>query len=319
MEKISIIVPIYNTESYLPECLDSILSQTYQNFEAILVDDGSTDSSKEIAKKYAEQDSRFIFLTQKNQGLFSARNTGIAKASGDWILFLDSDDLLSASCLKKLLNNVITSHGKIAVSGYKPFIGRNKPKVSSKKEYNISILNQKEATQIALYQKEIPDYSAWNKLYSANIWKKNSFKPYKFAEDLATIPEILLKSERIVVTEEPLYFYRKRKGSLLNSSYDMDKAKILEIAESVHEYIKNNEPSIIRAAENTLFSAACSVLWKTQNTSEFSEIRNRAYGYIKKYRFKILFDTRTRLRNKYASILSLFGKWFLIFAMRRFG
>lgn len=319
MAQISVIVPIYNTAIYLKECLDSLLAQTFHNFEAILVDDGSTDNSFEIANEYVQKDSRFKIFQQENQGVFSARNTGLKHAVGKWITFLDSDDCFSPYFLEKTLKLAEATLSKIAISAHSTFSENLKPTSPKHQKFHSYILNGKEALQNALYQKNMPDYSAWNKLYSAEIWQNTSFKPYKFAEDLATIPEIFLKCNRVAVTTEPLYFYRKRKDSLLSSSYNEDKALLLKIAEDLYKIVSKSEPKLIPAAQNTVLSAAFSILWKTPNTLPYQNTRKQAYSYIKQLRWKAILDTRTRFRNKVASFISIFGKRILIFCMRRFG
>ena len=100
---ISVIVPVYNVEKYLEECLDSIQDQTYSDIEVILVNDGSTDSSKEICKKYCKQDSRFLLINQENQGLSAARNKGVEISTGEYIVFVDSDDIIKTNYLEKLM------------------------------------------------------------------------------------------------------------------------------------------------------------------------------------------------------------------------
>ena len=101
--KVSIIIPIYNTAERLPGCLDSVLGQTHQNLEIILVDDGSTDDSPAIIQTYAQKDSRIKVITQKNQGQSAARNRGLKQATGDFISFLDSDDAIKSNFIQKLL------------------------------------------------------------------------------------------------------------------------------------------------------------------------------------------------------------------------
>lgn len=318
MDKISIIVPIYNTEKYLSECLDSVLSQTHKNFEAILIDDGSTDKSLSIAELYAKNDSRFKIIHQENQGLFAARNSGLKEVTGDWITFLDSDDILAPVFLEILLEYAKSNHSEIAISFHQPFFDSNSLKKIKTNKNRPCLTNGKEALKNALYQKKIPDYSAWNKLYSAKLWKDKVFKPRKFAEDLATIPEILFEAKQIVITKTPLYFYRKRRDSLLATPYNQDKAELLEIAEEVLQKF-SQDIDLKPAAESTLLSASFSILWKVPETEEFFKIREKAFHYVKKLRTKVLLNPQTRFRNKVACVISYFGKNVLLYALRRFG
>lgn len=115
---ISIIVPIYNVENYLQECLESILKQTYKNFEVLLVDDGSTDNSANICKLYVEKDKRFKYFFKENGGLSSARNFGISNSKGEFLSFVDSDDIISNDFLETLYNNMINNEVKLSIVGY---------------------------------------------------------------------------------------------------------------------------------------------------------------------------------------------------------
>ena len=123
---ISIIIPVYNTAKYLPRCLDSVLKQTYQNLEIIVVDDGSTDNSPKIIKEYATKDNRIKVIHQKNAGLSAARNTGITKATGKYISFVDSDDEISHNMIKKLFDVLQRNNTDISVCSFKEVYPDNK-------------------------------------------------------------------------------------------------------------------------------------------------------------------------------------------------
>jgi len=120
-ELISIIVPIYNVENYLRQCLDSIMSQTYQNFECLLINDGSPDNSADICREYVEKDSRFRYFEKENGGVSSARNLGIEHSKGEYITFIDSDDWVDSDYLEVLYNALIDENADISVSTYKRF------------------------------------------------------------------------------------------------------------------------------------------------------------------------------------------------------
>ena len=120
-ELISIIVPIYNVENYLRQCLDSIVSQTYQNFECLLINDGSSDNSADICREYIEKDSRFRYFEKENVGVSSARNLGIERSKGQYITFIDSDDWVDSEYLEVLYRALIEEKADIAISTYKQF------------------------------------------------------------------------------------------------------------------------------------------------------------------------------------------------------
>ena len=208
--KVSIIVPIYNTAKYLPKCLNSITNQTHQNLEIILVDDGSTDNSGQIADSYASKDRRIKVIHQKNAGQSTARNNGLKRASGKYISFIDSDDQIDSHFIEKLLS-AYNHNTSISVCGihYK--------RLHQKTTENVYINNlrsrKKNEFQKAyiLYLLAIDGrmYSSVNKLYLADIAKKCTFDTsLNFAEDTKFVLDYLNKTKgEISFVLEPLYLY----------------------------------------------------------------------------------------------------------------
>ena len=329
MPAISVIIPVFNTEPYLANCLASIYGQTFENFEAIVVDDGSTDGSADIARTIAEKDSRFRIVSQENKGLSEARNAGIEVAQGDWITFVDSDDMLAPNFLHALFDAIMETGADIACSA-KHLFGDAKQKASKistiQAHYgpkppsgNYASLSPATALANALYQNDKPDYSAWNKLYAARLWKDRRFPPGKFFEDMATIPQVFLDARLVAFVPEPLYLNRRHSTSILATSYNRKKAELLDIAEAVCGLVKGKGSSLERAAKSNLFSASCSILMRTDDTQEFADYRERAWKHIKDLRLGTLFNLRTRRRNKAAAFISLAGKATLVKALRRHG
>lgn len=208
--KISVIIPIFNTAKYLPACLDSVINQTYQNLEVILIDDGSTDNSGQIADDYAKKDSRIQVLHQKNSGQSAARNAGIKKSTGDYISFIDSDDEIDQTFIKSLLDG-FTKDTSLSVCGmhYKRLASnsandvyinplRSRKQTESKKSYLLYLL----AVDGRMY-------SAVNKLYDATIVKTLTFDTsLNFAEDTKFVYDYLAqKSGEPSFVLKPLYIY----------------------------------------------------------------------------------------------------------------
>ena len=208
--KISIIVPIYNTGKYLEPCLDSIISQTYQNLEIILVDDGSTDDSPNIIKEYAKKDKRIVSIRQDNQGQSAARNTGLLKATGDFISFIDSDDCIKPTFIEDLFNNYSDSTA-ITVCG----IHYKRLRQKSANDVYINPIRPKHSRESSksyiLYLLAIDGrmYSSVNKLYRADLAKKCHFdEKLNFAEDTKFVLDYLKKSTGdISFVLKPLYIY----------------------------------------------------------------------------------------------------------------
>ena len=328
MPEISVIIPVYNAEQYLTQCLDSVAGQTFADFEAIIVNDGSTDGSADIIREYAGRDSRFIVVEQENKGLSEARNAGINIARGQWITFVDSDDMVAPDFLQALLDAAQKTGADISCSGKRLFwnradvAGKNAPQAScnvcAQKSYATVALSPEEALAYALYQKGGPDYSAWSKLYDARIWKNRRFKPGIYFEDMDCIPQALLNAKKVAFVPEPLYLNRRHKTSILATAYDRKKAELLDIAEKICTLVKGKGKEIELAADCNLFSASCSILMRTPDTADFADYRERAWKNILTTR-KAVRSPRARMRNKVAALCSLGGRAFLGMALRRFG
>ena len=208
---VSIIVPIYNTEKYLPACLDSIIAQTYQNLEIILVDDGSTDHSGQIADNYAKKDSRIKVTHQKNQGQSAARNLGLTMVKGEFISLLDSDDEIKPTFIEKLLAPLVNSNASLSVCG----MHYKRLKTSTAENVYINQLRPRRKSEslkaYTLYLLAIDGrmYSSVNKLYHAKIATKLRFDTkLNFAEDTKFVLDYLAKaSGDPVFILSPLYVY----------------------------------------------------------------------------------------------------------------
>lgn len=319
MPEVSIIIPVYNTERYLADCLSSILAQTYTDYEAIIVNDGSTDKSIDIIEPFAAKDNRIVIIHQENRGLSEARNTGIKAAQGKWITFVDSDDMLAPTFLQKLLEAAKQNNATIACSDKQLFWAESEINSGYASATQSIALSPEKALERALYQKCGPDYSAWSKLYDTQIWQSRRFTPGIYFEDMDCIPQVLLAAERIAFVPEPLYLNRRHNTSILATDYNRKKAELLNIAERICSLVKGKDAEIQRAAHSNLFSASCSILMRTPATAEFKDFRNRAWKHIKEFRKETLFNANSRTRNKVAAIISFGGKTIFGFALRRLG
>ena len=319
MPEISVIIPVYNTEQFLGNCLSSVLAQTFTDFELIVVNDGSTDKSAAIIGEFAKKDSRIVPLQQENKGLSEARNTGIKAARGNWITFVDSDDMLASHFLQKLWDAAKQNNASIACSDKQLFWKESEIDNRTAVTSQAIALSPEKALQRALYQKEGPDYSAWSKLYDAKIWQKRRFTQGTFFEDMDCIPQVLLEAKKIAFVPEPLYLNRRHNTSILATAYNRKKAELLDIAERICSLVKNKGTDLERAAHSNLFSASCSILMRTPDTDEFKVFRTRAWKHIKEYRQETLFNANSRTRNKVAALISFGGRSFFEKALRRFG
>lgn len=212
MEKISVIVPVYNVEKYIENCITSLLAQTYDNFEVLIVDDGSPDKSIEIAKEMAENDSRFIFLTKKNGGLPSARNYGIAQASGQYISFLDSDDYISPLFLEKMYQNIRLNRADVCICNIRMVTTNG----STIREINNNLDEYYKKEDLFLCNDTLSAY-AWDKLYKAEL-----FETMRYDEKVKTYEDAhftfrIIYGKKISHMNEALYNYVQRPEAITKS------------------------------------------------------------------------------------------------------
>lgn len=208
-ELISVIVPIYNVDKYLVKCVDSILNQTYDNLEIILVDDGSTDQSPLLCDKFKEKDSRIKVVHKKNGGLSDARNAGINIATGKYLSFIDSDDYITATMLEDMYTKMKKFDCQISVCNMMRFY-----------EDGDKALFYNPVDEITVYKgndryKTLKQPSVCNKLFSVELFEDIWFPVGKYYEDTYVYHELLYKASNVVLTGEIGYWYLSRKGSIL--------------------------------------------------------------------------------------------------------
>ena len=220
---ISVIVPIYNVEKYLQKCVDSILNQTYENLEIILVDDGSTDNCPKICDCYQKKDKRIRVIHKENGGLSDARNCGLDIAKGEYIGFVDSDDFIDSNMYSLLINIMKKQCTDLAVcnylkvdKNYKIISNKNndlpiKDERINKRTFFLRIVNEKEWYYIV----------AWNKLYRKDIFDNLRFPIGKIHEDEFLIHHIINKCKFISCINQPLYYYVERNGSIMNTKFNL--------------------------------------------------------------------------------------------------
>lgn len=217
-ETISIIVPIYNAENYLKSCLDSVLSQTFKDFEVLMVNDGSTDSSATICQAYAERDSRFRYFEKENGGLSDARNYGLDRVQGAYITFLDADDFLFENYLEKLYQASRLSDSDILIGGYCRFDGSDFYFYNDHfKSDFLNSFTSAQAIQVLDSMLDVPFLTfstAWGKLFKRDLFNELRFPYGKYAEDQFLIWKLYMKATNIHVFNNASYVYRMNPSGL---------------------------------------------------------------------------------------------------------
>lgn len=223
--RLSVIIPIYNVEKFLRECLDSLIAQTFKNWEAILVDDGSTDSSGAICDEYAFRDARFRVFHKANGGQSSARNLALDNVRGEYIGFVDSDDILTTTMYEVLMSDIDTYDADIATCSFTMLYPDRTVKAPAVP--NFIVADHDEALRIICLDGTDTD-ALWNKVYRREVFNLR-FPDGKLFEDTRVIAHVFDNARKVVFNPRALYLYRMRAGSTVN---DMNLDKVCQLVEA---------------------------------------------------------------------------------------
>lgn len=310
--KISVIIPAYNAQEYLRECLDSVLAQSFSDFEAIVVNDGSTDDTLKIAEEYALKDPRIKILNEVNSGVSAARNIGIKSAKGTWLTFLDSDDTITPDSLSILYEVSAKTQCKIVKASF------SQERINIKKvptKYSVEIFDAFSLTERILYQ-TICDCSAWATLFHKTLFIFELFLEGIRYEDLDFFYRIYLRVDNIAVVNYKTYYYRPNPHSFVNT-FSTSRLDVLSVTERLEQYMRKNYPQLLPAAQDRRLSANFNMfaLMGLVDKEKYQNEMQKCWSLIRSYRMSSLFSRKTRLKNKMGTLASLFGqRAFLFFA-----
>ena len=241
MEKdlISIVVPVYNVEKYIPRCIESILNQTYKNWEVIFINDGSKDNSLEVLKNYQKKDNRIKIIDKKNEGSGVARNIGIEKSEGKYLAFLDSDDWYEKDFLEKLYNNLKENNSDVSMCNPRmTYDDRQKNKNINIYHFDRIELNKNPEKILGILAMPV----IWNKLYKKEVVVSNGirFPNYSFSEDVEFLYKVFLYVSKVSKVEEYLYNYYQRDNSETKKIKRESIEQVYKVIENIESYVKNN-------------------------------------------------------------------------------
>lgn len=243
---VSVIIPVFNVASYLEESLNSVISQSYEMLEIIIIDDGSTDNSGEICDKYAMQDPRIHVIHQKNQGLSGARNTGLELMTGDLVVFFDSDDAYHPDFIKNMVVELQKNNVDLVVCKYTVNSTTGVLKSKSNDDLYPTAKAGSYGQDGAL--RELAEgsinYSVWNKIYKKKLWENIRYPEGRVYEDIDTMYRVLDSCKSIYVLDLPLYIHRKRQGSISLTTTDKNYYDNLLALNHFVEYIEKHIPDI---------------------------------------------------------------------------
>lgn len=245
-KRVSIIIPVYNVKKYLCECLDSVITQDYQNIEIVLINDGSFDGSEKICLEYARRDNRIKFINQKNKGAANAKNAGIDQATGQYITFMDSDDFAEKNWISTMVQMLEISDADVVECNFdKVFVDR-----SEKEEYVPEKAVFSGEQYMKQYLEQWTSSLFWNKLYKIELTKEIRFrKERRCIDDEFYTYKILTKANKVIRINQVLYHYRQRKSSAVWNQKNRQQITddVLEVLIERYEWIRECYPKLRRA------------------------------------------------------------------------
>lgn len=305
MAKISIIVPVYNVEQYLEKCINSLLNQTYTNFEVILVDDGSTDLSGSICDKYSLLDRRVSVIHKCNGGLSSARNAGLSSSTGDFIGFVDSDDWISNDMYEYLYSLIIKSNADVVSADYFKSDGAFSDFHNSYQEKIIT-----GSTDILKYffssdiMNQNNDYPVWNKLYKRELFSNTYFPEGKIYEDIVMNYRILQKCNIYVKSTKHVYAYYQRPMSITKSKLMFKHLSLIDVSKQILQSLCKNDSELIALGRRKVAMSYFSIL--AMYIRNGTDLENHEIERILSEYKKIKYDYLSTERSIKIRIISFF-------------
>ena len=306
--KISVIVPIYNVEKYLRDCIDSILKQTYTNLEIILVDDGSSDKCPKICDEYARVDSRIIVVHKKNGGLSDARNVGLNICTGDYISFIDSDDWVNNNMLETLMDSITNNSSDFSFCGISRMNEDDNSCIELIK-YGIERKETKYAFFKDILVRNHENVSVCNKLYLASIFQDIRFPVGQLYEDAAIICKVMNKIKTVSYTGSVNYYYRCRNGSIMNSgNVKLHQKAIMHNIYNIKRYIFNNIPAYYKYYKCFVINEIAYIVELYNRAKLFNDSDYKKYKkWLIKNMYIYLVNPNGRMKNKIWLVLTAFS------------
>lgn len=270
---ISVIVPIYKVEEFLDECIQSIVDQTYQNLQIILVDDGSPDRCGEMCEDWARKDKRIEVIHKKNGGLSDARNVGLAEATGEFIAFVDSDDWIEPQMYEVMMAALIAEEAELVACGIVDFYSERE--IEHSMPYKVG--TSKEFLKF-IYKDTTFPVSAVNKLYRKHCWDSLRFPKGKLCEDAFTTYLLVDQAKKIVQIPDILYHYRIRESSIMTTRFRPARMDEEEAWRHNYQYMQERHPEIAKIAYD-FYLQKVNILFHTIPLEQYSQFR-KEHDYL---------------------------------------
>lgn len=294
---ISVILPIYNVETFLPRCVESVMRQTYKNLEIILVDDGSPDGCPQLCDAYAKQDERIRVLHKANGGLSDARNQGALIATGKYITFIDSDDYVKDTYVEYLYMLIEKYQTRMSLCTHTVVFENGK--TIRYGEGGDEALSTENCLERMLYD-DVINTSAWAKLYETEMVRKFPYPVGKLFEDIATTYKFFMACGSIACGYESQYFYMLRSSSIVYQQFNPKKLELLDMTDGMADDVRKQYPQLERAVERRQLYARFSTLNQLQDVKGHKAEKKMLIDYIKRHKGCVVGNSRAPKRDKLA-------------------
>jgi len=275
LPKISVIVPVYNVEKYVAKCIDSIINQSYNNVELIIINDGSTDRSRDICDDYSNKDERIILINQEHQGIAATRNTGLDIADGDYIGFVDSDDWVGSDMFYTLYNNAITYDADISMCNFYYVHQDGEYSPYSNPSEGIKVL---EGFYKISHNIRLSNNCLWNRIYKSYLFNDIRFPKGKLFEDIFIVHKLVDNANKVVLSADCKYYYLQRENGITLSSFNLSQLDNVEAYIERHNYISAKYPNLEKTCRKFIFS---SLLWGVNKAYKSNSINSHKEALIK--------------------------------------
>ena len=303
---VSIVIPVYNIEDLVVPCVESVLAQTYGDLEILLVDDGSTDASGRLVDEFGGRDARVVVLHKPNGGLSEARNYGIDRATGDYILCVDGDDLITPTHVASLVDAVLQTSAEIAVSQFRRVDPTDRPSDVGLEPAPVSVLSREEALERLFYQQEVTT-SAWGKLYSRALFDGIRYPVGEIHEDLPVTYRLLARAERVAVVHQASYLYVQRGGSITNQRQADRRVAALGFAQEAVDFTEQQMPQLANAARCRLFMEGIYIIGQTESAAKAMSLTPRLGEIIVSSRRHVVADRRAPRTQRFFGLVAFGG------------
>lgn len=305
---ISVVIPIYKVEAYLDRCVQSVLNQTYQNLEIILVDDGSPDSCGALCDRYQAEDHRVRVIHKENGGLSDARNAGIDIAKGTYITFIDSDDYVSERYVEYL-------YGLIREFGCPMSIGLHQTVYESGKVLSWDtgerfVMPAEKCMERILYH-DVLDISAWGKLYERRLFAHVRYPKGKLFEDAGTTYKLIAQCENIACGFESHYYYMIRDNSIVTGAFSTKKLDMIEMTDQMAEDLRKQYPALKDAIlRRQVYARFTTLRQLIESESRYPDKEKEMISFIKQHATSVMHNKKAPKRDKFAIVTAYFGVGF---------